>query len=177
MSLELMKNYYYLTQWNPSSFPNYVEVISYLELSLNTGGCIDYFVDNIYQKQLRSFSPCTENSVYRGHDITKKLKIIRKSSRYRDLAHKLLQYRNIIIHKNHLDINLIQEITIAIIALSTAEPNFCDKEFFEDWNQIYYLILEKAPPTMMKIELNINEFYNIFSTQWEDVYEKNLYQK
>lgn len=175
MSLELMKNYYYLAQWNPTSFPNYVEVIPYLELSLNTGGCIDNLVHCIYRKQSKLFSAKTAN--YRGYDITKKLKIIRKSSRYQDLAHKLLQYRNIIIHKNHLDINLIQDITISVIALYTADHNFCDKKFFEEWNQIYYIILEKAPPTIMKIDLDINKFYNIFSTRWEEVYDNNLFQK
>lgn len=166
MDLELMKNYYYLYQWNPISFPNYVEVIVYLERSLNIGGCIDNLVHKLYIGE------------YRGNDIAKKLKIMRKSSvQYQDLVTKLIKYRNKIIHKDHLDINLIQDISLAIIALYTADNNFCDIRFFEDWNRIYYLMLQKCPPNMPVVDdkFDVKKFYAIFAIQWNIVYDKNLF--
>lgn len=167
-SLELMKNYYYLYEWNPSSFPNYVEVISYMEQSLNIGGCIDNLIHKLY---------CKINNKYRGHDIAKKLKILKKyGPHYQELTRKLIQYRNKIIHKGHIDVNLIQNIAIDIIALYTADNEFCDIDFFNDWNQIYNLILQKAPPSLMRVDndFNVKEFYSIFSERWDEVYDQNL---
>lgn len=168
MALELMKNYYYLWQWSPSSFPNYIEAICYMERSLNIGGCIDNLVHNLYLKL---------NEKYRGNDISKKLKILKKCSmQYQGLINNLIQYRNKIIHKNHTTIKLLQDISLDVIALYTADEEFCDQQFFHDWNEIYNLILEKCPSTLMCVSNNftVKKFYNIFSEQWDNVYEKNL---
>ena len=138
----LREKYYLLDKWNPDSFPYLNDIFRKLQISLFSG--IERMISDLFTFEKME-------TLYNGHDIYQKLKVLtyNSSDRFRNLIRSLYTLRNILVHNGFLEIKLIQNITMNIILLFEGDHIFWKSKSFNlfnnEWSGIYTKILSDSP--------------------------------